>query len=296
MFATVADAGHLEQLFDSWTRETGVSVRVHHGDARRIVDEVIGNTENPPADLLWTAGVEGSSRAADEGALRPAVGKDIAPAVPGWLRDPDGYWLATGYSRALVVYNADRLGEIPPTGYAALADSRYRGSLCLSKSALPINRAVVALLIERLGVRAAELTVRGWMANLGAPVFMTEAELLDSVDAGYCAVAIASSAAADRHAGGDSIAVVIPADLQLQIDAIGVARHARNPDAAVALLEWLTGSAALTPHAEALRAFPEHSGVTLTDGYGAADPPDGVSVVIRHADEARLLVQRAGYR
>ena len=301
VFATVADAGYLEQLFTSWTRESGVGVRVQHGDARRIVDAVIGNTENPPADLLWTAGIEGSWRAADEGALRPAVAADIAPAVPDWLRDPDGYWLATGYSRALVLYDADRLDEAPPTDYAALADARFRGSLCLSKSALPINQAVIALLIERFGVRGAEVTVRGWMANLGAPVFTSEAELLGALDAGDCAVAIASSAAAALHAGADSFAVIIPGDAQVQIDAIGVARHARNPDAAVALLEWLASDAVQARHAEALRAFPANAGVALADGYGAAAaaaglPGGGVSVVIRNADEARLLAERAGYR
>lgn len=301
VFATVADAEYLERLFSGWTTESGVGVRVQHGEARRIVDAVIRNTENPPADLLWTAGIEGSWRAADEGALRPAVAADIAPAVPDWLRDPDGYWLATGYSRALVLYDADRFGESPPTDYAALADARFRGGLCLSKFALPINQAVIALLIERLGVRGAEVTVRGWMANLGAPVFTTEAELLAALDAGDCAVAITSSAAAALHAGTDSFAVMIPRDAQVQIDAVGVARHARNPEAAVALLEWLASDAVQARHAEALRTFPANADVVLADGYGAAAAAagptgGGAGVIIRHADEARLLAERAGYR
>lgn len=293
VYATLAEPEYLQALFESWTAISGVRVSVRQGFEPRIVDEVIGNSVNPPADLLWTEGVGGVWRAADEGALRPVVTADMAPRVPGWLRDTDGYWLATTYTTAVVVYGG---AETAPAGsFADLATAGYAGRLCLSASALAVNRAVIAGLIDDLDSRPAEVVVRGWLANLARPVFASETGMLEAIAAGDCDAGIATEAAVRRLPGsGDRLRMHAPEDARIVVDAVGVARHARNPQAALALLSWLTNAAAQGAYAEALRRVPADDSAVpgAAARWSAAD-------VLRPAwlaEDSRLLAERAGYR
>ena len=98
-----------------------------------------------------------------------------------------------------------------------------------------MNQAVIASLIDELGVRPAELVVRGWLKNLAAPVFESEQNLLDAIISGNCKIGIATNAAASES----GLSVNIPQPAAVDIDGIGIGRHAQNPVGALALVEWL---------------------------------------------------------
>src|SRR5210317_723766 len=106
VYASYEDENYLPSLFAAFTRETGIPVTVRHRPEQQIVDEVIEKRGSPPADVLLTRSVHGIWRAADEGALRPLQSETVSGFAPGWLRDPDGYWTAIGFSTLDVVCNA----------------------------------------------------------------------------------------------------------------------------------------------------------------------------------------------
>ena len=89
---------YLPALFEPFTAATGIRVTVRHRREEQIVAEVIENSGSPPADVLLARSVHGIWQAADEGALRPLQSPQSTEAVAEWLRDPDGYWAATGYT------------------------------------------------------------------------------------------------------------------------------------------------------------------------------------------------------
>jgi iron(III) transport system substrate-binding protein len=245
VYAALADEEYLRGLFGGFTRETGIRVTLRFGAEDQLVRDVIGNTGSPPADVLLTATASGIWKAADEGALRPLQSHVIEKSVPAVLRDPDGYWVATGVELAVTAARPGTAEGI--SDYAELADRGFAGKLCLSISTSPINRGVVAQLIAEHGVRPAELIVRGWMRNLARPPYASEAQLLDAIAAGSCALGLVSESAA-RDAGME---LSIPEPPVAAIEAIGVARHARSPEAAKRLVEWLAGADAQRAHAEA---------------------------------------------
>ena len=107
VYASYEDQEYLPSLFAEFTRESGIPVSVRHRPERQIVSEVIEKRGSPPADVLLTRSVHGIWRAADEGALRPLLSETVSGLVPGWLRDPDGYWIATGFDPIEVVCSAD---------------------------------------------------------------------------------------------------------------------------------------------------------------------------------------------
>ncbi len=289
VYAAYSDREYLPALFEGYTKETGVAVIVRYGDTPGIVDDVIDSRVSPLADLLLVPSVAEIWRAVEEGALRPIYSDFVQDSVPTWLRDPDEYWVALSYRTAVLVYNPEVVGADRLSAYETLAESQFRGHVCLSSSSLPINRTVIAMLIDKLGVRDAELAVRGWVANLAMPTFDSEAELLRAFQSGDCSIGIVSSQAAALAAQNieDSrIEIVTPAVNYSDIEAVGVARHARNPDGALALLEWLLSEKSQTQHAS-------HTNVYAA--ISAAKRAKNVSLAARHSEEAQKLAERARY-
>ena len=271
VYAAFEDDSHLVGVFDRYKEETGVLVIVRRGPAGKIVDDLIENNISPPADILMTSSVVDAWRAAEESALRPLYSEVVSAQTPGWGMDPDKLWFALSSDHAVMAYR----GDAPAArDLVNLAQEQYRGQLCLSSSTNPINLAAIAILIDRLGVRDAEIAVRGWVKNLALPPFATDDELVMAVADGRCEMGIAAHSVAERH----QVPFAEPATFHADITAVGVARHARNPAGAAALVAWLVAETA--------------------DMQVAANVDverRRVSLVAVHNEEARSLAERARY-
>ena len=289
VYAAYSDREYLPALFEGYTKETGVAVIVRYGDTPGIVDDVIDRRVSPGADLLLVPSVAEIWRAAEEGALRPIYSAFVHDRVPTWLRDPDEFWVALSYRVAVFAYDPDVVSVAELSGFEVLADSQFRGHVCLSSSSLPINRTVIATLIDEIGIRNTELAVRGWVANLAAPAFDTQAELLRAIHSGDCAIGLVSSQAAAMAVQSIEdyrFELFVPTVSYSDIDGVGIARHAQNPNGALALLEWLLSEKIQTQHASHTMAYAAIS---------AASGRKNVALVARHSDEADKLAERARY-
>ena len=297
VYASYEDEDYLPSLFARFTQETGIPVSVRHRPERQIVSEVVEKRGSPPADVLLTRSVHGAWRAADEGALLPLQSDKVPGAVPGWLRDPDDYWTAIGLSSIEVVCNADSRADCDSVvNYQDLGKPEFKGRLCLSESSLAANRTLIAGLIADHGVRPAELIVRGWIANLALPPFETEAALLDAVASGTCSLGVASGPA--LHAfGWPTDAATWPQPGYLDVTAVGIGRHARNPDAARTLVEWLVEQAAQAAQADAIGLQPVDPRMPQARlGSPAPESKRNVGVSGLYETVAVKLAERARWR
>ncbi len=286
VYTAYQDKTYLPTLFNEFTQDTGTIVIVRNGTAQGIVDDVIGDRVTPRADMLITPSVAGVWQVAEEDELRPNYSAVAAANVPAWLKDPDKFWLALSYQKAVLIYDAEEFDASDLAGYAELAEEKFRRKVCLTSSGLPLNRTVIAMLMDTLGARAAELAVRSWVANLAQPVFASEEQLLQALETGMCAVGIVSSRAAaslaDTH-----IQVHTPAETIVDIEAVGVTRHAHNPDAALALIDWLLQKEVQVRHAAQTGAFP-----VLPEAQGS----HSIATAAAELVEAAKLAERARYR
>ena len=101
----------------------------------------------------------------------------------------------------------------------------------------PLSREELADLHVRLGRSPHEWVRKGEDAyrEAGLDASVAEERVLDALRAGTCGVAIVSSDAANEP----GVDVTVPATRYADVATLGVARHARNPDGAAALAEWL---------------------------------------------------------
>ncbi len=224
----------------------------------------------PPADLLVTRSVAGAWRAAEESALRPLYSDAVARHVPGWAADPDRLWYAMAVDEAVVAYAGDEPDVSEP---ADLGQDRFQGGLCLSAAANEVNRAVIAMSIAQAAgnTRPVEVMVRRWVANLAAAPFASENELATAIATGRCGVGLMSKSIAEHR----RLEYLELPDQAANVDVVGVGRHARNPDGALRLAEWLIAQS----------EWPAESGAARTN----------VGRVAQHYDSAALLAERARY-
>jgi iron(III) transport system substrate-binding protein len=286
-----AESG-LAELLDAFTAETGIDVSIVTGTAERHADALIDRSDDPKADVIFSTRLQPIWRAAEEGALRPILSDVVEARVPETLRDPDGLWTAVSVVHARLLVDTRAIDQALVTGYDYLADPSLDGRVCLTRSSLPLNRAVIARLIDRLGRRPAELVVRGWISNLAEPPFDTEAELVAAIAAGNCGVGIVSSATGRPIVPGfvrQPLSAVTPVPPVSNVETIGISRHAGNPDAARRLVEWLVSEVVQETYPASRGLEPAAGGEPLLD-------PTPVRVIGWQDAEAVLLAERARYR
>lgn len=247
----------------------GFAVTLVTGESAALTDKVIDKQDSPQADVLLTSNVLDIWRAGDHGALRPIQG-DALERVPAALKDPDKTWAAYGYHR-LVIAAAQNAGLPRSIDYSHLGTAELAGELCLSSSRLPINRMLVGMLIEKLGVRPAERLVRGWVRNLAQAPYASHDDLIGALKRGECRFGIVSA-----RDDLESLSVISTNPTFVVIDGIGISRHAQHPDGAQALVSWMLS--------------------TYQPGELNGSVASNVGIAGWRAEDARLLAERAGYR
>ena len=302
VYASYEDGAYWPQFFQAFTEETGIRVNVRTREQSVNVGDVIANRGTPPADVLIADGVHDLWLASDEGALRPLSVDGLETLVEPRFRDPDGQWVGISVRAATIVVDPDAVDTSGIETYEDLGDEALQGKLCLSSSALPVNRALIGMLIDDLGVRPAELAVRYWVRNLAVPPFSSDDRLLDALEAGTCGIGIVSSQAAYARLDGvdDAGFMILFTDaVYANIEGAAVVRHAHQPEHAHRLVEWLLKESQQQRHAIGTMSIPANRAATVEPSWAREqlDAVSGreVSVAGWRDEEAILLAERARY-
>ena len=267
VLATGEEGDALTELLDDFTDETGVPVSVEWGSSAGNADRLIEKS-GIPADVLIVDNIADAWRVADRGAFRPVQSPAFAN-LHASLKDPDGYWAVIDVRTFVIAHRNDTR---PLTAsFDDLGTTEFLGRVCLSSSQLSSNRSLIAFLIEEKGVKEAERLVRRWVKNLATPPFASAADMLDAMRAGDCEYGIASMA--DDL---DGLTPFSPQPYYFDASAVGVGRHAQQPESAHRLVDWLIRN--------------------RQTGFQTQDSRPFAGTAGWRDQEARLLAERAGYR
>jgi len=206
-----------------------------------------------------------------------------------------------------VVYNSARVKPAELSSYEALAQPHWKGRLCLRTSKKVYNQSLVAMMIAEHGEARTEAIVRGWVANLAAPVFPDDTRMMEAIAAGQCDVGIANTYYFGRlieKSPALPLALYWPnqdgAGVHVNVSGAGVTRHAKNPQAALRLLEWLSSEKAQNLYADANMEYPVNPAVKpdpVVANWGSFKQNN---INVAKAGELQAaavrLMDRAGYR
>ncbi len=297
----------IKPLFDRYMKETGTKITWLTDKAGPLISRLQAEGRRTPADLLLTVDAGNLWQAADKGVLGGIESATLEQNVPAHLRDPDHRWFALTKRARTIVYSTERVKPQEITTYEDLADPKWKGRLCLRTSKKVYNQSLVAALIAHHGEPAAERIVRGWVANLAAPPFSNDTKTMQAILAGQCDVAIVNTYYFGRLQKKDpniELALAWPnqqtTGVHVNVSGGGVTAHARHPEAAQKLLEWLSSEAAQEDFAGLNLEYPVNprvEPVAQVKAWGGFKEDElNVAEFGRLQAAAIRLMDRAGYR
>lgn len=297
----------IKPIFDRFTAETGVPIRFTTADAAVLIERLAAEGKNSPADMLMTVDAGELWNAANRGLLRPTRSKILEANIPATLRDPGNRWVGLSQRARTIVYHPSRVDPRTLSTYEALADTVWKGRLCLRSSKKVYNQSLVAMMIKAQGEAATEATLRGWVANLAAPAFANDNQVMEAIAAGQCDVGIVNTYYLGRmlQKQPDFPVKVFWANQRsdgthVNVSGAGITRHARNPVGAQKLLEWLSAGEAQRLFAGSNMEYPVNPKVEidpLVRSWGSFTPSriNIVEAGRRQAAAVRVM-DRAGWR
>jgi len=264
-------------LFDRFTEETGIRVRLVSASADELISRLEREGAASPADLLITVDAGRLHRAVERGLLQPIHSEVLEDVVPAHFRDPDGYWYGLTSRARVIAYSRERVDPSELSDYADLADDRWRGRVLVRSSENIYNISMLASIIAAEGPEEAERWARSIVENLARPPQGNDTDQLRDVAAGVGDVALVNTYYVGRllHAEdaasrelGRRVGVFFPDQngrgTHVNVSGAGVTAHAPNRDHAVRLLEFLVSEEAQAAFAEANFEYPVRPGVPWT--------------------------------
>ena len=301
-------------LYDAFTKETGIRVRLIEGDADQLIERIRAEAANSPADVFITVDAARLARAAQAGILQPYRSAVVEQRVPPALRDKDGAWVAISQRARVIMYDKEKG---PPAGLARYEDlaSPAGAGLCVRSSNHPYNISLAASVLAADGPEKTEAWAKGVTANLARPPQGGDRDQFRAIVAGQCTLALANTYYLAAFGASQSpadqalfkrIGVVFPNQAEgdrgthVNISGAGLVRTAPNRAAAARFLDYLVGD-----HAQAMLALGNMEYPAVPDaplhpaleamGRFRAEPVDAEKTNA-HAAEALQLMQRAGWR
>jgi len=303
------------ELYDAFTRETGIRVRLIEGNADQLIARIKSEGVNSPADVLITVDAARLARAKEAGILQPIRSQVLESRIPANLRDPDGTWFAMSRRARVIMYDKQKG---PPPGlerYEDLADPRYRGMICIRSAAHPYNTSLAASILAANGPEKTEAWARGVVANMARPPQGGDRDQFRAIPAGQCQIAVAntyylgqmliSPREADREIA-QRIGVIFPNQgpgdrgAHVNISGAGVVRTAPNKEEAQRFVEYMTSAKAQELFALGNMEYPVVEDVPVNPALAAlgsfrADAVHATEFAEKSA-EALQIMQRAGWR
>ncbi len=255
-----------KELYRQFTARTGIKVNVLEAKDDALLERLKSEGRNSPADVLVLVDAARLDAATDQGLFQPVRSAALQRDVPANLRDSQGRWYGLTRRVRAVVVNPKLVNPATIRTYADLAKPALKGKLCLRERKSPYNQSLVASRMILNGDAATRTWIRGMVANVSQPFFTSDTPLARAVARGECGVGVVNSYYIARMLSGEAgaqdkqlaqqLKVVYLNPSHVNITGAGVTRHARNPQAAIKLIEFLASPTGGRGYAEANNEYP----------------------------------------
>ncbi len=267
-----------EALYANFTKATGIRIQRVEADDAGILARLKAEGAASPADVILLVDAARLWRGEQEGLFQPVKSGVLDKRIPPQLRGADAgqgpQWVGVSTRARVIVYDKASLKPADVDSYDKLATPALKGKICIRSGSHPYNLSLFGSVLERQGAARTEAWLKGVADNLARAPKGGDTDQIRSVAAGECAVAVTntyyfarllrSTTAADRDLVA-KVGVVFPdqagAGTHVNISGAAVARNAKNRDAAVAFLEYLSSDDAQRLLADGNNEYPAVPGV-----------------------------------
>lgn len=242
-------------LFKKFTDQTGIKINVIKGSADQLIERLISEGGNSPADILLTVDAGRLHRAKVAGILQPIESKILSENIPPSMRDEDGYWFGLTVRARVLVYSKKRVTPDQLSTYEDLANRKWRGKIAVRSSSNIYNQSLMASIIASNGSRKALSWAKSIRKNMARAPRGSDRDQARAVAAGLADVAImntyylgilANSPDAKDREVFKKVSVFFPNQndrgTHINISGAGITKSSKNKKDAIKFLEFLSGS------------------------------------------------------
>ena len=299
----------IQPLFDAFTAETGIKVNVAFVD-KGMSERLKAEGRRSPADLAFTTDIGRLDALKSAGVLAPLETETLSANVPAQYRDPEGEWVALS-TRARVVYaSKDRVAAGEVTTYEDLADPKWKGRICTRSGTHVYMLALTAGMIEQHGEDYARTWLEGVKANLARKPQGNDRAQVKAIWAGECDISLGNTyymalmlKNEEQQAWADSVNIVFPTfedgGTHVNVSGAALTKAAPHREAAIQLLEFLTGAEGQRIYAEINNEYPVNPNVSaleVVEAFGEFTADDAnLQTIADFRDEALRLTEEVDF-
>ncbi|MBY6019037.1 Fe(3+) ABC transporter substrate-binding protein [Halomonas denitrificans] len=294
----------VEPMLDMFTKETGIPTQVVFAQTG-LEERLKREGRLSPADVVLTTDISRLATLVDMGLTQPVNSDVLNENLPSQYRDPNNQWFALTL-RVRNIYSAkERVGPAADIRYEDLATAPFKGKICMRSGKNAYNIALVASMIAHHGEAETKAWLEGVKANLARKPQGNDRAQVRAVAEGACDYAIGNSyyygkMLEDDNQRGWAEAVVINFPNQndrgahMNVSGGAMAKHAKNPEGAQRLLEFLSSEQAQGLYAELNYEYPVNPKVAPSElvaswGQYKADVLPVAKLAEHHAAAVKLL-------
>lgn len=277
-----------EQLTKEWTaaftEETGIEVKLRHGDDSELANQLAQEGDASPADVFLTENSPAMSLVEDAGLFAP-VDDATLQLVPHQFRPSTGAWTGIAARDTVLVYNPDLISEDElPDSILELQDPKWQGKWGAAPGGADFQ-AIVSAILASEGEKATADWLAGMQSN--AEIYRNNIVTMKAVNAGEVPMGIIyhyywyrDQADTEENSGNTALHLFEPGDpgAFVSISGGGVLASSDHADKAQKFLAWLVGQKGQTILGEGYSyeypvavGVPARSPLPALDSLGAPD-------------------------
>lgn len=265
-----------EKLYTNFTEQTGIKVKRVDGKGDALIARLQQEGNLSPADLFITVDSGRLWRAEQANLFKEIQSEILEQKIPQNLRHPDGKWFGFSSRARIFIYNTNKIEHGAIKSYADLADPKWKNRVCVRSSGNIYNQSLMASMIAQEGEDSARAWAKGVLHNLARKPQGGDTDQIKAVAAGVCDIALVNSYYFFRLQRSEkesdqkiieNLAMTFPDQdgkgTHVNISGAGVLKNAKNTDAAIKFLEYLTSEAAQSYFANGNNEYPVVDGVKV---------------------------------
>ena len=244
-----------DALYEEFTKETGIAVNIVSGKGSALLQRLMAEGVNSPADIFFTVDAGNLWKVQREDLFQSIKSEQILKVVPENLRGPDNEWTAIAKRARVIFYNPDNVNEkmIKGISYEDLANPEWKNKIVIRSSSNMYNQSLVASLIASLGEVNTEIWAKKLVNNLARKPQGNDRSQIIAVANGEADIAIANSyyigimlsgsAGEDQLTAANKVRMIFPNQenrgTHINISGAGILKNSPNPTNANLFLEFL---------------------------------------------------------
>ena len=176
-------------MVEGFEKQTGIKVNVRNDDEDTLVDEIVTEGSNSPADVIYTENSPALEYLQDKDLLAPVDQSTLAHTPSKW-NSPQGDWLGVSARVSVLIYNPSiiKASELP-TCVTELADPKYSGKLAFAAGETDFQ-PIVTSYAHTYGEAAALKWLEAIKSNAGSHVYPDNETIADEVNRGAVAFGV----------------------------------------------------------------------------------------------------------